>query len=236
MDGGLPDSRVGNGTGAVVTDQPTHPIHLEVLVEELSAKVALDLLLPRVIPAGATFVVHAFEGRARLLARLEQRLRGYRFYSPNTRILVLVDRDDDDCRALKARLEQTARASGMPTLSTPEGGTAASGRIRVCNRIVCEELEAWFLGDPQALCAAYPKVKASFASQTKYRNPDAIVGGTWEAMAHLLNQAGHYRDRARFPKVEVAQTVTPHLDPDRNTSSSFRVFIAGVRRLTGDLP
>lgn len=214
-----------------MTDQANQPIHLEVLVEELSAKVALDLLLPRTIPVEATFVVHAFEGRVRLLSRLEQRLRGYSYYGQNTRILVLVDRDDDDCRVLKAHLEQTARSVGLPTLCTATG----QGRIQVCNRIACEELEAWFLGDPKAVCAAYPKVKASYASQSKYRDPDAITGGTWEAMAHLLNQAGHYRDRARFPKVEVARMVTPHLDLNRNNSSSFRVFIDGVRRLTQDL-
>ncbi|MDQ1295589.1 MAG: hypothetical protein QG608_3474 [Actinomycetota bacterium] len=209
----------------------TSAVNLETLVEEPSAKVALDLFLPRLLPDGVAFTVHAFEGRHQLLTRLEQRLHGFRHYGSDTRILVLIDRDNDDCRALKEALERAAATVGLPTLAESGGPDI----IRVCNRIVCEELEAWFLGDPKALCTAYPKVKPGYASGAKFRDPDAITGGTWEALLDLLKKAGYYRDRARLPKTEIARAVAPYLVPDRNTSPSFRAFVDGTRRLVGDL-
>ena len=219
----------------MTSSKPGQPVHLELLVEEYSAKVTLDILLPRLLGPEASFTVHAFDGRAQLLSRLEQRLRGYRRYPENTRVLDLVDRDNDDCLELKARLERAAKSAGLPTLSTARGAPETSDPIRVCNRIACEELEAWFLGDPAALSQAYPKVKPSYADQARHRAPDAVSGGTWEALERLLRRAGYYRERTRLPKVEVARAIAPHLDPDRTNSPSFRAFATGVRRLAGGL-
>jgi len=44
--------------------------HLELLVEEPSMEAFLRALLPRVLPAGRTFEVHAFQGKDDLLAKL----------------------------------------------------------------------------------------------------------------------------------------------------------------------
>lgn len=35
---------------------------------------------------------------------------------------------------------------------------------------------------------AYPKVKANIPSQAKYRSPDAIKGGTWEAFERVMKR------------------------------------------------
>lgn len=56
--------------------------HLVLLVEEPSMKSFLSGLLPRVIPLGGTFEIHAFQGKGDLLRKLDARLRGYASWLP----------------------------------------------------------------------------------------------------------------------------------------------------------
>ena len=78
--------------------------HVAILVEEASMAAALHLLLPRLL-GELSFEVHPHQGKHDLLARLPGKLRGYASWLPETwRIVVVVDRDNDDCHELKARL------------------------------------------------------------------------------------------------------------------------------------
>jgi hypothetical protein len=70
--------------------------------------------------------------------------------------------------------------------------------------------------------AAYPGVSKGVPHRHKYRDPDAIDGGTWEALERLLRQAGYYP--AGLPKVEAARAIAQHMDPWANTSKSFQIF------------
>ena len=71
-------------------------------------------LLPRLLPRDRTFQVHVFQGKRDLLQKLESRLRGYaRWLSDDCRIVVMVDRDNDECHALKAQLEEAAGRAGL---------------------------------------------------------------------------------------------------------------------------
>ena len=80
--------------------------HLVFLVEEPSTEAFLRALLPRVLPQDRTFDVRPFQGKADLLAKLHSRLRAYASWLPNDwRVVVIVDRDDEDCAALKGKLE-----------------------------------------------------------------------------------------------------------------------------------
>jgi hypothetical protein len=83
---------------------------------------------------------------------------------------VLVDADQDDCRALKRTLEDAASAVGLPTRSA----VGAAGGFVVLNRIAIEELEAWFLGDVEAVATAYPGVPLSLGQRQRFRDPDAV--------------------------------------------------------------
>ena len=75
----------------------------------------LQTLLERMSSA-FTFRVHAFRGKRDLLSNLESRLRGYSRWSPNSaRIVALVDRDGNDCKQLKAILEESASKSKLRT-------------------------------------------------------------------------------------------------------------------------
>jgi hypothetical protein len=92
--------------------------HLELLVEDASMEAFLRMLLPRLLPKDRPFQVHPFQGKPDLLAKLEARLRGYASWLPRDwRVLVVVDRDTDDCRDLKARMSST-RARARATRSS----------------------------------------------------------------------------------------------------------------------
>lgn len=205
-------------------------MHIEFLIEEESAAVALSLLVPKIVGLDVTFATHAFQGKLDLLKKLPERLRGYRAWLPKDwRIVVLVDRDDDDCLELTQRLEAAAMEAGLMTRSAQANAPSAGG-FQVLNRVAVEELEAWFFGDVQALAAAFPRVSANLARKRQFRNPDAIAGGTWESLERVLQNAGYYP--AGMPKMEVARTIAEQMAPERNRSRSFGVFCEGLRALT----
>lgn len=195
-------------------------MHLEILLEEPSAEAALDNILHKIIPAGNSWRMLVFSGKADLMDRLDQVLRGYaNWITEEYRIVVLIDRDDDICKDLKNRLDQKAIEVGLKVKSR-------STPFQVLNRIAIEELEAWFLGDPTAIRTAYPKVSKQFEYQEKYRSSDEIRGGTWEALERLLQRAGYYP--AGLPKIETAKRISLYMDPEKNRSKSFRVFVEGM--------
>ena len=194
------------------------PTHLIPLVEELSMESFLNVLLPRLLPDGLPFEICVFQGKADLLHNLEQRLRGYsKWMHDDWRLVVLVDRDNDDCIELKDRLERSAVRASLRTRSSTHNDD-----WQLVNRIVVEELEAWYFGDRQAVCAAYPKVNSTVTQRSGYRDPDAVRGGTWEAFERILQRHGYFTTGLR--KTETARAVAPHIDPDRNRSRSFKHF------------
>ena len=178
---------------------------------------ALRTLLPRLL-GELSFQVYPYQGKLDLLKRLPDRLRGYAAWLPlDHRIVVVVDRDDDDCRELKQRLEQIATGAGLQTRSQAGGPT-----YQVVNRLAIEELEAWYFGDWDAVRAAYPRLSKVIPNQANYRDPDAIKGGTWEAFERVLQRAGYFQTGLR--KIEAARAVASHLQPASNRSRSFCVF------------
>lgn len=188
---------------------------LYVLVEEPSMEVALQSLLPKMLNPGVSAEIRQFQCKDDLLKQLPQRLMGYAQWLPETaKVLVIVDRDDDDCLQLKATLEQMAHQAGLGTRQR-----LVDGKFQVINRIAIEELEAWFFGDWAAVRAAYPKVDESVPKRAGYRDPDAIKGGTWEAMERELQKKGYFKQGMR--KLELARSVANQMDPARNRSESF---------------
>jgi uncharacterized protein DUF4276 len=188
--------------------------HVEVLVEEASMEEALRILLPKLLNQ-ISFEIHSFQGKQALLRKLPQRLHAYaKWLPPSHRILVVIDRDSEDCRALKNRLDQIAEEAGLIGKSR-----ARNRSYNVINRLAIEELEAWYFGDWDAVCTAYPLVSPLVPQKAAYRRPDEITGGTWEAFERELQRARYLTTGLR--KIEVARTITPHMDPSRNGSPSF---------------
>ncbi|HEY4744857.1 MAG TPA: DUF4276 family protein [Desulfuromonadaceae bacterium] len=200
-------------------------MHIEFLVEEQSAESALVNLIPKIIGHEVSFKIHPFQGKPNLLANLPARLKGYRQWLPEDwRIVVLMDVDNADCRVLKQNLDQMASDAGLTT-KTASGGE----KFQVLNRLAVEELEAWFIGDEEAISSAYPRIKRNIAQQEKYRDPDAIAGGTWEALERLLQKAGYFR--GGLGKVAAAREISQYMAPERNRSRSFQAFRDGLLAL-----
>ena len=192
--------------------------HFELLVEEPSMEAFLQEVLDRTV-TGCTFNIHTFQGRPDLINKLQNRLYGYKWITPGYRIVILVDRDSDDCHDLKHQLEDIADRARL--ISRSEGCN-----WQIVNRIVIEELEAWYFGDWQAVCCAYPNVPGTVPNQARYRNPDAISGGTWETFERILQTHGYFQTGLR--KVEAARAISAHIDPSRNRSRSFLTFYNAI--------
>lgn len=185
----------------------------------------LRQILPRLVP-NLTFEIFPFLSKDDLLKKLPDRLRAYSKWLPETTcILVVVDRDDDDCKKLKSRLDKMAKDAGLATRARANGA-----QFKVINRIAVEELEAWYFGDWEAVCAAYPRVPRTVSHKASFRNPDSIKGGTWEAFERVLQAAGYFAGGLR--KLEAARAIGAHLDPGRSVSPSFCALRDALLRLT----
>lgn len=198
---------------------------IEFLVEDRSTREALKVLVPKIVP-GVPYEVLAFNGKHDLLRNLPNRLRGYRYWvrSADTGLVLLIDRDAEDCLQLREKLNVLVQREGFIPGSVSDGAPGT-----VMNRIAIEELEAWFFGDVAALARAYPGVPATLAKRARYRDPDAITGGTAEALGRVLKRAGHHR--GGLEKVRAAAAIAAHMNVEDNRSRSFQKFRDGVRLL-----
>lgn len=167
-------------------------MHFEILVEDQSGKKALDRLVPKLIGAAHTFVVHPYKGIGRiptdmrdprdaskriLMANLPKLLKGYGRTQAGRRafsetVILLCDLDEKCLREFLVEL------NGILNHCDPKPET------RFC--IAIEEGEAWFLGDVEAVKAAYPKTKDDVLRS--YIN-DSICG-TWERLADAVYPGG----------------------------------------------
>jgi len=123
------------------------------------------------------------------------------------------DQDRGDCKAIKQHLiKLVGNRFNAPVLY----------------RIVCRELECWFLGDLSAIEEAFPGSRAtSYSNKKRYRNVDKVMN----ADQILLNMIPQYRGRQYLPKLETADSIAHHLTIDGNCSKSFNHFISGIKKL-----
>jgi hypothetical protein len=198
-------------------------MHFEILVEELSAEKALRNILSEIVTGIHTFKIITHQGKQDLLKKLPSKLKGYsRWITNDYKIIVLIDRDNQNCIELKNLLEGYALNVRLITKSSRNQNQS----FTVLNRIAIEELEAWFFGDEEAVRAAYPRVSPKFTKKAEYRNPDKIKGGTWEALERILQTAGYFK--TGYSKTEAANNISKNMRPLSNRSKSFRVFWDGI--------
>lgn len=176
------------------------------LLEEYSMKVLLDDLLPRLYP-GLDFQCVHHEGKQDLEKSIPRKLRAWR--EPGVRFVILRDNDGADCTVLKQRLVNLCQHAGRPDSVV---------------RIVCQELEAWYLADPEALAQAYdePRLIQKLRA-ARFRNPDSVVSPSVE-MEKIL---------PLFQKVNGARLMAKTLSRERNTSSSFQALLKTLDSLAG---
>ena len=203
-------------------------MHIKFFLEEPSAEETLKHLLPKILLKDVSYEFHTFQGRDEMLKELPKRLKGEQWIPDNWRIIVLIDEDRRDCHELKAYLEKAAYEAGFVTKSS----ATPNGDFQIVNRIVVEEIEAWFFGDVEALHTAYPRISQNLQYQAKYRDPDAVPGGTYEALERLLIEKNYYTKRISKPTV--AQNIAQYMEPSRNRSKSFQVFLEGIKACVGE--
>jgi hypothetical protein len=151
---------------------------------------------------------------ATLLGLLPAKLRAYGRASPDDPVVVLVDADRDDWRALKATLDGTLAAI------TPRPN-------RVLFRIAVEEIESWFIADVPAVQKAYPAANISLLAGIPL---DSVVGA-WERLAEALGLDPNSCSGA--DKEDWAREISPFLSLHSPPSPTFQTFIRGLERLTG---
>jgi hypothetical protein len=215
-------------------------MHVEILVEDLSGKKALDTLVPRIIADHDTFRVHSYKGLGHiprhmkdaadpskriLLTNLPKLLKGYgrtfEGYPPDDRaaVILVCDLDERDLKDFLGDLHAILNAC-HPKLET-----------RFC--IAIEEGEAWFLGDLPAVKSAYPhaddRVLSSYVSDS--------ICGTWEKLANAIYPGGagalfHKGWQAvGAEKSRWAEEIPPRMDVESNSSPSFCFFRDEMRAL-----
>ncbi len=215
-------------------------MHFEILVEDLSGKRALDILVPKIIAAEHTFKVIFYKGIGRipknleatgdvgkriLLAQLPRLLQGYgntfAHYPDNYSAAVILVCDlDNKCLKL---FRQELYAILESCYSKPE--------THFC--IAIEEGEAWFLGDIPAIKMVYPKAKDAVLNN--YVN-DSICG-TWERLAEAIYPGGSTALAAKgwqaigAEKSAWANKISPCMNVEKNTSPSFVYFRSKISEL-----
>jgi len=175
------------------------------LLEEESIRETLKILLPRLLPPEVSFQLFSYEGKQDLEKNIPDKLHKWKL--PNTRFIIVRDKNSDDCVKVKQRLKQLCQKAGQPNALI---------------RIVCHELESWFLGDLAAVEKAFNlKGLAKQQNKKKYRVPDQLANAAEELQKLVKN----------YKKISGACAIAPHLDLANNRSHSFQVFISGVQKI-----
>jgi hypothetical protein len=213
-------------------------MHYEILVEDQSGKIALEHLLPLMIPEGSTFKIHPYRGIGQLPRNLHRK-------------------PDPSKRALMNNLPRLLRGYGNAFAAYPADYSACLiivcdldnrifsdflgellGILEKCNPqpnarfcLCIEEGEAWLLGHKEAVRTAYPSAKVAILESYSY---DSICG-TWECLANVVYPGGA-EELKKKGKPEVgrnkaiwAREIAPLIDIDENKSPSFQYFVQTVR-------
>jgi hypothetical protein len=215
-------------------------MHIEILVEDSSGERLLAAVLPKLLGeqgAPHSWRVHAYKGIGRipknlnvdtdpakriLLDRLPRLLHGYGRTPGIDAVVIVLDTDKRNCEDFLTELK--ALAAGC----NPAPNTLF--------RLAIEEVEAWYLGDRQALSEAYPRAKTDVLNRYVQDSPC----DTWELLADAVYPGGSAAiKKSGWPlpgqvKHEWAEKIGPLLDPDRNVSPSFGKLRDGFRRLTAE--
>lgn len=173
------------------------------LLEERSTKELLDILLPRILPPGISFITIPHEGKADLQKSVTIKLKAWN--EPDSHFVIIQDQDSNDCHLLKMKIKDLCKDCGKDVLI----------------RIACHEMEAWYFGDLEAVSRAYGKDLTKYSGKKQYRDPDAIASPKRE-LRKLLPE---------HEQIAGARKIAPYMNPDRNTSRSFNTLINGLRKM-----
>lgn len=176
------------------------------LLEERSMAETLRHLLPKVFSNWKEYlhwIAITHNGKSDLEMSIPRKLQAWN--NPGDRFVIVRDNDGADCCELKVRL-----LALVPTQKTQD----------VLVRIVCQELEGWFIGDLNAVDVAYPRASERARNWIK-NNPDTLTNAA-SLLSEITGESG---------KITKAKCISPHMNPRENRSRSLQVFLKGVEAL-----
>jgi hypothetical protein len=180
------------------------------MVEEPSMKAFLEAFIPRHFST-LTYKIIPHQGKTDLLNSIPRKLKAWT--QPEDCFVILIDQDSNDCKTLKKEIQN---------LCVDKPSTLI--------RIVCKELESWFLGDLEAVGLAYDVSLQQLQNKAKYRNPDNHQA--FDELKKLLKQK-----KRSIQKISNAGLVGQYMDLNsRNTSISFQAFISGLQHIIDLVP
>lgn len=133
-------------------------------------------------------------------------------------LFVVLDNDIHDTELFRSQLEKLAKRENI-----------------MMDHVFCiavEEMEAWLLGDREAILQAYGKIADRIAGKYAGYRQDSICG-TWEFLADMLTKGGMTAFRKKNPtamdigicKSQWAENIGKYMSIRDNVSPSFQYFI-----------
>ncbi len=182
---------------------------IEILVEEPSMEECLKEFLPKIAPESwkldENYFIRKHQGKADLQKSIHTKVRVFDNWHEPVAILILHDQDSADCRILKHELNERCGDYSIP--------------IKI--RIVCRELESWYLGDLEAIERAYPGFKSSkYKSKAQFRNPDIL--NAKDKLKKILPE---------YKEIASSREISKYMEIEQNRSESFRQFVSGMQSI-----
>lgn len=183
---------------------------IEILVEEPSMKEFLTILLPNILDPkwnlNQNYFIRSFEGKNDLQKNIPSKVKLLSNWSHEaTGVVIMQDQDSSDCKVLKQKLVDICNQNGnCPKLV----------------RVICRELESWYIGDLAAVNKAYPNFKyQNYKHRAKFRIPDNCNAS--DELKKIVPE---------FQKVGGAKKIAPYINIKENKSESFKQTVSGLVR------
>lgn len=181
-------------------------MNLVIFTEEPSMKEALRVILPKLDVELRHVRIVSFDGVGNMEKSLPAQLRALS-KSGTEKVLILRDNDNGSCTDHKARLQRMTKNANLN----------AQSKVR----IVCQMLEAWFIGDNAALRKS-GHLQKSVPKRLVKCDPDAL--GNPKAELRKLREG--------YTEIKGAKAIAPHMAVEENRSKSFRHTVQAIRYLT----
>ncbi len=183
-------------------------MNLVCFTEEKSAKEMLQIVLPKILPNNCCLSqIIPFEGKQDLEKNIALKIKNYNI--PDTKFLIMRDKDSEDCKKVKAELLSKIKNSGKAHVSLV--------------RIACHELESFYLGDLQAVKKGLNLDNIPNQTKNKFRNPDDLANAKQELIKNT---------NKLYQPVSGSKAISSHLKLDgSNKSISFGFLLSGIRQL-----
>lgn len=175
------------------------------LLEEDSMKSFLESFMPRIVGEAISCVYVSHQGKTDLEKSIPRKIRAWK--NPLAYFVILRDQDSSNCKELKQHLQTLC-------------GIADNFSVR----IVCHELESWYLGDLAAIDQVYGKKLAKHQNQSKYRDPDKLINA-YDEIKKVVPE---------YQRIIGSRELGAALSLDNNRSKSFNVFLKTIQLLTSN--